>query len=113
VWYEAPGNNVPRKVKFPVIFAASARCLLDDLVGAHEERLRQSEAELLGGLQIEDQLEPGRLLDRQVGRLGALENLSGVNARLAIGIREARPIADQAARRDEFASLMIVSRGVV
>ena len=33
------------------------------------------EAERLGGLEVDHQFELGRLLDRQVGRLGALENL--------------------------------------
>src|SRR5271165_3289081 len=72
----------------------------DDLVGAGEDRLRHGQAERLGGLQIDDQLEGGRLLDRQIGGLGALENLSGINAELAIYIGEARPIADQAAGHD-------------
>src|SRR6266702_1342206 len=53
--------------------------------------------------QVDDQLEFGWLLHRQVGRLGALANSSGVNADLAIGSREACSIADQAAGRDELA----------
>jgi hypothetical protein len=64
--------------------------------------LRDGEAERLGGLEIEDQLECGRLLDRQIGRLGALEDLSGVNADLAVGTGEAHSIADQAAGRGVF-----------
>ena len=36
-------------------------------------------------LQVDDELELGRLLDRQVGRLLALEDPSGVDADLAIG----------------------------
>jgi hypothetical protein len=34
----------------------------------------------LGGLEIDDELECRRLLDRQVGRLGAVQDLSGVDA---------------------------------
>jgi hypothetical protein len=56
--------------------------------------LRHREAERLGGLEIDDQLEFGRPLDRQIGGLGALEDLSDVNANLAIDCREARSIAD-------------------
>src|ERR1700726_857745 len=36
-------------------------------------RLRDGEAKRLGGLEVDDQLEGGRLLHRQVGRLGAFE----------------------------------------
>ena len=36
--------------------------------------VRDGEAERLGGLEVDDQLELGRLLHRQVGRLLALEN---------------------------------------
>ena len=43
--------------------------LLDHLIGAGEQRLRYGEAEILCGLQIDDQLDCGGLLDRQVGRL--------------------------------------------
>src|SRR5271165_247956 len=69
----------------------------DDLVGAGEERLWHGQAERRGGLEIDDQLERGRLLDRQIGRLGALKNLSRVApGRLA---RPSRPDTRGARRR--------------
>ena len=41
----------------------------------------------LAVFEIDDQLELGRLQDRQVGRLRALENAAGVDAGLAIRVR--------------------------
>jgi len=59
--------------------------------------LRHSEAERVGGLEVDDQLELGRLLDRQIGWLGAAEDFSSVTAELATRPDEARSLADQAA----------------
>ena len=50
------------------------------LVGAGEQRWRHVEAERLCGLEIDHQLELGRLLYRQVGRLLALEDAADVDA---------------------------------
>ena len=47
--------------------------------------------------QVDDQFELGRQYDGQVARLLALENSAGVVAGLAIGIRSAGAVADQAA----------------
>ena len=74
----------------------------DDLIGAHQDRLRHGEAECLCGREIDHQLEPCGLLDRQIGRLGTAEDLSGINSDLAISRGEAGSIADQATGGDEF-----------
>src|SRR5439155_17396239 len=74
----------------------------DDLVGAGEDRWRDGEAERPGGLEIDDQLECGWLLHRQIGWLGTLEDLPDVNADLTPCAGEARSIADQAARCGEI-----------
>jgi hypothetical protein len=60
--------------------ASSSRRLLDHLVGAAEQRLRNCEAEHLGGLEINDHLDFRGLLNWQVGGLLALEDLTGVDA---------------------------------
>ena len=64
--------------------------------------MRHGEAERLGGLEVDDQLELGRLLDRQISRLGAFEDLSGVSADLAMDSGAAGSIADQPAGESEF-----------
>jgi hypothetical protein len=58
----------------------SKRILFDHLVGAADERQRDSETERLGGLEVDDQFDFRRLLDRQITRLLALQNSSDVDA---------------------------------
>src|ERR1019366_4955549 len=58
--------------------------LFDHLVGGHEQRGRNCEAERLGDFEIDHQLVFGRRLHRQVGGLVALENSAGIIARQAV-----------------------------
>src|ERR1700736_3735948 len=60
----------------------------DRLVGATEQRQRHGEAERLRGLEIDDQLDFRGLLDRQIGRLHALENLTRGDTDQMICIRK-------------------------
>src|SRR5882762_3591640 len=75
---------------------------LNHLIGSGEQRLRHGKAEHLGGFEVDHQLEFGWLLDRQIGRLGALQDLSRVNAGLTKGTSKARSIADEAAGHSEL-----------
>jgi hypothetical protein len=52
--------------------------LPDDLGGLEEEGRGNGEAQGLGGLEVNDQLERGGLFHRQIGRLGPFENLVDV-----------------------------------
>src|SRR5262245_48679473 len=45
---------------------------LGDLVRSEQQRRRNREAERAGGLRVDDELEPGRLLDREIRRLRPL-----------------------------------------
>jgi hypothetical protein len=60
----------------------SSSTLFDHLVGAGEQRDRDGDAKRLGFLEVDDQLDLGELLDRQIGRLLALKNAAGVDAGL-------------------------------
>jgi hypothetical protein len=82
---------------------AGGRALLDHLVGAREQYPGHCQAKRLRSLEIDDQLELGRVLHRHVGRLLALEDAAHRLADLAVQSREAGPIAHQAASFDIFA----------
>ena len=65
---------------------------LDDLVGAAEQRHRKGETQRLGGLQVDHQLELCRLFDRQIGRLGASQDLIYLGRGATVHVREVRPV---------------------
>ena len=60
------------------------------LVGAGEQRGRHFEAERLGGRQIDHEIEFGRLLDRDIGWLGATQHLDDYPRSLTIDFNETR-----------------------
>src|SRR5215813_5363881 len=72
--------------------------LLDNLVGADEQRGRHGETERLGSLHVDDKCELGRLLYRQIGRLGAFKNNIDVAACTAEEIGQIRAVHNQSAR---------------
>jgi len=49
--------------------AQQTASLFDHLVGANQDRLRHRKAERLGGLEVQDHLELGRKLHREIARL--------------------------------------------
>jgi len=60
---------------------ADGRSLLDHLRRLEEDGLRDGQAKGLGGLEVDDELEGGGPLHRQVRRPGAFEDLVQVAAR--------------------------------
>src|ERR1700730_16109645 len=57
-----------------------AAASFDDLIGSQREARGNVYTGRFCGLEIDDQLKVGRLLDRQIRRLGALENLPDIDA---------------------------------
>jgi hypothetical protein len=53
---------------------------LNYLIGGGQQRLRDSKAERLGGLEVDGQLDFYGLLDRQISRFLAFENAPGIDA---------------------------------
>src|SRR5439155_7329619 len=74
--------------------------LLNQLVRAQQQRLRDRDAERLRGLHVNYQIELGRLQDRQIGRLDAFEDSACIHARLAMHVRKIGSVTHQAASDD-------------
>src|SRR4029077_5905330 len=74
----------------------------DHLVGSREQRRWNSQTKSFGRLEIDDQIEFGRLLNGQVGRPLALKDSARVNGRLPAGIRETGSVTHQSAAFDKF-----------
>src|SRR5262245_31011422 len=76
---------------------------LDHLVSDSEQSWREANAECLRGVQVDHELELGRLHHRQVAGLFALENAAGIDTSQAICISDARSVAHQTADFREVA----------
>ena len=70
---------------------------MDHLVRPRQHRRRDRQPEGLGGLEVDDQLELGRLLDGQIPGLRTLENLVHVGGGTARQVGQIWPIGDEAA----------------
>src|SRR4029453_18130227 len=84
---------------------AEAGFLLNHLISAADQRRRKLVSELLGGLEVDDELQLGDKLDREIRRLLALEYPSGIDAGAPMRLRKIPPIAHQAARVGEVPGL--------
>src|SRR5215475_14561177 len=83
----------------------NSRRSLDHLIRGGQQRFRDGEAEGLGGLEVDDEFQLGRLLDRQIGWFLAFENASGIDASLVGRITEAAAVAYQATGEGELTEI--------
>ena len=73
--------------------------IFDQLVSGGEQRQWYCKAECLRGIDVDDKLEFGWLLDREIGgRLSAFENAIGVDRRFPELINKIYPIGNEAAQ---------------
>src|SRR5262249_41722498 len=76
---------------------------LNHLVGACEQCRRNRKAKRLCSVEVDNQIELGRLYNWQLGRLGTLENSSGIVAREPPLVWDAGTIADQGTSSGQLA----------
>src|SRR5262249_42540576 len=80
--------------------------LFDHLVGAGEQCWRDFDAEHHRCCQVDDKLELARLHDWDVSRLNPLEDATGVDADLAVGVHSIGSITHQPAGFDKVAHVI-------
>ena len=79
--------------------------LFNHRIGASEQRWWHRQAERLGGHQVDDQIELGRLLDWNVGRLCPAENPVDIVGGTPMQVWEVCPIGYQTSLYDEKGAL--------
>ena len=80
----------------------SKRSLFNQLVGAGEKRVRHLEAQRFGGREIDDELELGWLLDREIAGLRTTQNLVDVVCRAPEPFRVAWSVGHERAGFDKI-----------
>ena len=88
------------------------KSLFDHLVGDREHVLRYLDAERSRRLQVDGELELGRLQHRQVGGLRAFEDFTGIDADLTKRVHDVGSVAHQPAGRDNI-TIKICRRNLV
>ena len=73
--------------------------LFNYLVGAGEDQRRDSGAERPGGLEVDDEFECGRLLNRKISRLSSLQGAVDIASGAAKDLEDAGAVGDEQAPR--------------
>src|SRR5262249_43730441 len=88
-------------------------CSFEYLVGAARQGQRHVDAERLGGFEVDEELDLGCLLDRQLGGLLALDKPAGMDSCPAVCVPNVRSVAHQTAGRRELAPFVDCRHPVV
>src|ERR1700682_317366 len=96
-WLEECSAAHPRIpiVAIPRVCVGSRRHLLDDLIRAQQQRLRDRDPERLRGLEVDHQFELRGLLDGNVAGLGASQDLVDMCSGTAEHVRKTRSVGDE------------------
>jgi hypothetical protein len=73
--------------------------LFNYLVGAGKDQRRDNEAERPGGLEVDDEFECGRLLNRKISRLSSLQGAVDIASGAAKDLEDAGAVGDEQAPR--------------
>src|SRR5262249_54089270 len=79
---------------------------LDYLVSTQQKRLWNRQAERLGGCNVDDEIELRRLLDRDVARLRATQNLIDITSGAPEKVQKVRSIGHQTSRFDPLSGIV-------
>src|SRR5439155_27187693 len=91
--------RAPQKILFFIVLLsrltpnASPSWSLNYFIRPVQYRLRNRQPDLLGGLEVDDQLELCRLLHRQIGGLSAFQNLVHIRSRAPVQVNNAHAVA--------------------
>src|SRR6266540_2693099 len=99
----APAARCKNCLRWGSFISPSPAPLLNHLVSSDEQSIRYFEAKRLRGLEVDHELELCRQHNRQITRLLAFEDASGINAGLTVCIGNAGRVAHQAAGLDKIA----------